>query len=93
MKANISTGLTKVKVNVSFEEQQYLISGIQPMSNGFIIAAWWIKALRPYPLTPNKSQVNRLAYRCTDAGGTETLNPSGYWVMNYSCKVAKKEHF
>lgn len=98
MEANISTGLTKVKTNVSraFEEQQCLLnlpSGVQPVSNGFIITAWWIKALRAYPLTGSKSQVNRLSYRYTDTGGMETLNPSGYWVMNYSCKVAKKEHF
>lgn len=48
MEANISTGITKVKANVSraFEEQQCLTSGIQPMSNGFITVAWWIKAHR-----------------------------------------------
>lgn len=98
MEANISTGITKVKANVSrvFEEQQCLLnvpSGVQPMSNGLIITAWWIKALRAYLLTLNK--VNRLSYRLsyTDTGGMETLNPSGYWVMNYFCKVAKKEHF
>lgn len=68
-------------------------SGVQPMSNWFIITAWWIKVLSAYPLTLNKSQVNRLSYRYADTGGMETLNPSGYRVMNYSCKVARKEHF
>lgn len=54
MEAKISTRLTKVKTNVSraFEEQQCPLnmpSGVQPMSNGFIITAWWIKALRALP--------------------------------------------
>lgn len=91
MEVNISTGFTKVKTNVSraFEKQQCLLnvpSGVQPMSNGFIITAWWIKALRAYLLTLNKSQVNRLSYRYPDTGGVETLNPSGYWVMKSSCQ-------
>lgn len=66
--------------------------GVQPVSIGFVIAAWCIKALSAHTSTPNKSRVNRLLYRETDNGGMKTVNPSGHKVMNYYfCKVANKE--
>lgn len=66
--------------------------GVQPVSIGFVIAAWCIKALSAHTSTLNKSRVNRLLYRETDNGGMKTVNPSGHKVMNYYfCKVANKE--
>lgn len=67
-------------------------SGVQSVSQRFVIAAWRIKALSTHTVTLNKSQVNRLSYRETNNGGLKTVNPSGHKVMNYyCCKVSNKE--